>query len=73
MTRDGMISLLFSMRAQIDTLLAELGADQANDCPHPKNERKSLSVMGGPEHWVCQLCGHEYVATTEGVTSGTSR
>jgi rubrerythrin len=54
---------LMAMRAQVDammTLLAEELEQEDSACPHPNNKRKSLSTLGGAEHWLCTECGYEF-------------
>ena len=59
---------LYALRAQVDALIAIVDAElpaPTNECPHPRPQRRDLSVIGGPERWECQLCGHEEVVPNE--------
>lgn len=63
--KDALAKQLISLRAAIDAALLLLGFDQGEkdyqlQCDHPKRDRKVLTTMGGPEHWICQNCGFEY-------------
>ena len=63
MNKDALLKQLYAVRANleglyatVDAALSILAAD--DECQH-KN-RQSLTVMGGPEHWICRDCGFEY-------------
>jgi len=57
-------SQLYIVKGMIDSILLminELEELYDKECLHPKNERQNLSVMGGKEHWICNMCGYEYI------------
>ena len=59
---------LYALRAQVDSLIVAVEAEMPAvtvECPHPPAQRRDLSVIGGPERWECQLCGHEHVGTDD--------
>ena len=68
MNAAGIQASLYALRAQVDALITLVDGEmpaQENECPHPYPQRRDLSVIGGPERWLCQLCGHEEVVPNE--------
>lgn len=66
--------MLFAIRSQLNSLMGNVetllllidteNEDLKNEeCPHPKEFRKNLNTMGSGlnEHWVCELCGFEFI------------
>lgn len=61
--RKAILSQIYILRAQVDTIIAmieELESNEDQKCLHPKEQRINLTTMGGPEKWVCKICGYEY-------------
>lgn len=65
MEADDPSGFLVAMDAQIESLAGTIdgfkeGAEDSKACTHPPKYRRSRSTLGGPEKWVCELCGYEY-------------
>lgn len=59
--KETLLNIMYSMRLQIEGLISLLEEDQEEEeCKHPPQFRRNYTTMGGPEHWVCELCGYEY-------------
>lgn len=43
-------------------ILQDEALEPQNSCIHPEDARLNLTVMGGPEKWICRSCGFEYQA-----------
>lgn len=68
--RATLLKQLIAMRGQIDAAIYVLVDAEEEDveqpkCQHPPDKRRNLTVMGGPERWVCNVCG--YMHEGEGV------
>lgn len=48
------VGLLVDIRDGIVALCAQ--PEQSDDCPHPEEQRISLSTPADPNHWVCNAC-----------------
>ena len=57
MNMEALVHQLLSVRAAIDAALSII---QEDECHHPPESRRVMTVMGGPERWVCEVCGYEY-------------
>lgn len=60
--RKSILSQMYILKAHMETIvymIEELEKEE-EQCPHPKKFRRNYTTMGGPEHWVCELCGFEY-------------
>lgn len=51
---------LLSIRTSIDAVLFLIQEEEDQGCKHPAEYRKNLTTMGGPEKWICTLCGFEF-------------
>lgn len=61
--RKAVLSQMYLIKAQLETILfmiEELEKEEEEKCIHPKEFRKNYTTMGGPEEWVCGLCGYHY-------------
>lgn len=59
--KETLLNIMYSMRLQIEGLISLLEEGQEEkECNHPPQFRKNYTTMGGPKHWVCELCGYEY-------------
>jgi hypothetical protein len=57
------VSQVYICKAQLETvslLCDEMLKETNSECKHPINQRNNLTVMGGPDHWNCLICGKEF-------------
>lgn len=61
--RKAILSQMYILKAHMETIvymIEELEKEEEK-CIHPKQFRKNYTVMGGKDHWVCGVCGYEYI------------
>lgn len=59
----GLTIQLESLTQMIEELEEKEAEAKAPKCEHQVKE--NLTVMGGPDHWICKLCGYEYIEPTD--------
>lgn len=59
------LAQLYALRAQLDALIVteEAALETPSECPHPPDQRKDATTMGGPRKFKCLACGQ----TVEGI------
>jgi hypothetical protein len=57
-------SQIYICKAQLETislLIDGILKEETAACKHPQSERQDLTVMCGPDHWKCMVCGAEFL------------
>lgn len=62
---------LAAMDAQVESVLFSLESEEQvvpapdTECDHPRDARRNLTTMGGPERWECLECEFVYDESEE--------
>lgn len=60
------LAQLYALRAQLDALIVTEEAaahDLGSECPHPPDQRRDTTTMGGRRTWKCLACGQSFEGT----------